>query len=261
MVLTTLHNSMGPRRLRRWATGLAVLLCAAGALAGPKQGLEHYCRHEFDEAIAACQTGKDLMSRLVLGLSHAEKYALYRNKTDKVQASMFLKILKVDATVDDAPVIEKFLAVGGNPVGNKEAAKLLKEAFKTATTPKHVLVMAGFLDPAKGIDVNKIALAGIQKRLKPVRTYIGKGGSIPAADRALFQDRRLLERLVGCLDRKKTASAARKCLVYIEEPVLPYLEGKAMGKEHGKALLAVKKAIAKRVKKYPDSAWFSAYGR
>jgi hypothetical protein len=76
----------------------------------------------------------------------------------------------------------------------------------------------------------------------------------------LFTNPELIEPLIALLAEKKTASYARKCLVYIEEPTLQYLEELEMTKPISDAIVAVKIAMTSRLKKYPDSTWSSAAG-
>jgi hypothetical protein len=241
---------------------VVLAMCAAPVFANPEQGLKEYYDHNFDDAITSCKGGKDIVSRMILGLSYLEKYNIYKNKLDKEQASMYLKVLAVDVTIDDAPTIAQFLEIKGNPNGNKEATKLLKKSFENAkTTPEHVLLMATFLDLDKGIDTCKEALSAISKRLKPVRDYVLKGGNMPKEmQNDLFTNPELIEPLIALLAEKKTASYARKCLVYIEEPTLQYLEELEMTKPISDAIVAVKIAMTSRLKKYPDSTWSSAAG-
>ena len=175
---------------------------------------------------------------------------------------MYLKILAMDARIGDAMTIERFLNLDGNPCGNKEAAKLLKKAFDVVRTPEDVLLVSKFLAPDKGVDVNKMALKAIRKWLKPIRGYVDKGGSMPEPARAVFSDGNLIKRLIGALAHTKTDGDAESCLTLIEEPSLLYLDARAdLGKAEGDAIVSIKKAIAKRLKKRPESTWFSAYGK
>lgn len=240
---------------------LAAMIIAPSARAGADRGLAFYRDHQYDEAIQSCKGEKDVGSRLVLGLASAEKAGLYKNKADKEQARMYLKVLAVDVRLEHLPVLEKFLNTEGAPYGNKEAARLFEKALQNVHTPEHVLRAADYLAPERGVEVNRIALKPIQKRLKPVRDYVGKGGSMPDTDRAMFMNARLLKALVGALARKETSRQARSCLALIEEPALPYLEQGELTKPASDAIVEIKKAMAKRQKKFPESTWFSAYGR
>lgn len=256
------YTIFGMKKSLRLSLGAFVLFgLVYPTLASPEDGYRSYKTHEYDRALEQCKGQKDLLSRLVMGLASAEKAGLYKNKADRQQAAMYLKILAVDVKMDDLPVLERFLNLEGAVFGNKEAAKLFEKAINTARTPEQVLVLARYLDPARGPAVNKLALGPIIKRLKPVRDYVGKGGSMPEQDRALFTNPKLLQPLVTALARKETASAARKALTLIEEPALPYLEKMEMTPAVSAAVVDIKKAITRRQTKQPDSTWFSAYGR
>lgn len=253
--------------MARMKVAALVVVMAVGlpmaVLAGKgSDGLQLYVDHQFDQAIEQCKGGKDITSKLVLALSHTERYNIYKDKVDKEQAGIYLKLLEVDVNMDNVDSITKFLEIAGNPNGNKEAADLLKIAFKNSkATTDHIMKMAEFLDPAKGVEVNKMALSAIEKKLSPVRDYVVKGGTMPEEMQKLFVNKALLQPMIACLGNEKTASAAKSCLVEIEEPVLVLLEQQEMTKSVSDTIVAVKKAIEKRQKKHPDSTWFSAYSK
>jgi hypothetical protein len=230
--------------------------------ANPKKGAERYVQHEFDEAVIACEGGKDFHSRLILGLAYTEKYNIYKRKLDKEQAKMYLDIVETDAKMEDTEIIATLLAVKGNPNGNKAAMGVLAECFKNAkSTPEDILTLALFLDPMKGTDVNKLAAAAIYKRLKPVRDYVAKGGEMPSKMKGkVFANPALIKPLVGALADKKAASYAKKCLILIQDPAIKYLDEAEMTKSIAAALVSVKKAIISRQKKHADSTWYSAAG-
>jgi hypothetical protein len=241
----------------------AAFSLAAPTIAGakPEKGMKYYTDHQFDYAIESCKTGKDTMSKLILGLSYTEKYNIYRNKADREQAKIYLNILEVEANMENILTIAKFLNIPGNPNGNKEALALLKDAFRTSSSSvDDILKMAGFLAPDKGVDVNKAALSSLKKTLKPVRDYVSKGGTMPIKMKKLFANPELLRPLVGSLAEKKTLSYAKSCLTIIEEPSLELLEQQEMTKGVSDAIVSVKKAIARRTKKFPGSSWHSALG-
>lgn len=245
---------------------LSVLIVGAwsvDASANPQVGLTHYRNHEFDEAIEVCKDGKDLMSKMVLALAYTERYNIFKIKSDKQYAEAFIKLVEVEINVEDARMIEGFLGAGGNPNGNKVAAKFLKKAFENAaTSSKEMLLMASFLNPDKGIEANKLALSEIVKRLGPVRAYVDKGGTMPKEVRSeVFSNANIINPLISCLADKKTGSSARKCLVLIEEPALEHLEAADVSVGIADTILAVNKAIERRKKKYPQSTWFSAHGQ
>jgi len=239
-----------------------VALRPAAAGAGLFGGaLGAYENHEFDEAITKCKGEKSLECKLVTAFSYLEKYQLYKNKGDKEQAKAYLSILEVDVGPKDVGTIEKVLNVAGNPNGNKEAAKLLKRAFANAkTTPGDVMTIVEFLHPAKGLEANGIALDALIDRLKPVREYVSKGGTMPAEMRKLFADKDVIEPVIGLLGEKKLAGDAAQLCEIIEEPTLRYLEEMEITKGVSNAIVKVKKAIAKRVKKYSESTWYGASG-
>lgn len=257
-------------RRQRWAgviSGLAlgsIVAFSGTASALFANALDHYRAHEFDKAIdAAKDDRKDLLSRLIVALARTERYQVYKEKADKQAASTDIKMLEADITMQNVDTLMKVLNVAGNPTGNKEAAKLLKRAFKSAkSTPDDILHFARFVGTEAGVEATEIALSEIESRLKPVREYVGKGGAMPKAMKDdVFTDKKLITALIGALAEKKTASKATKCLVLIQDPALERLEKAEPSGAVTEATLAVKKAIQGRLKKYPDSTWYNATGK
>lgn len=224
--------------------------------------LKLYTAHEFDKVITEAKDAKDAASRIALALSYTEKYAVYKNKADRDQAKMYIKLLEVDLGIKDAKTVEKFLNIEGNPNGNKVAADLLEKCFENAQcTPGDIMLVIPFISPAKGADVAEMAIYAVRKRLDNVREYVGNGAVMPKEMQELFQKRELIEPLVAALGEKDTASAARKCLVVIEEPALKYLEDKPPTPALADAIVDIKKAIAKRKARFQNSTWYSAAGK
>ena len=249
----------------------AVVLAALALFALPAPGtaglfgggLGAYEDHEYDKAIEKCKGEKDLECRIVVAFSYLEKYNLYKIKSDKELASAALGMLHVDVTPKDVDTIAKFLNIAGNPSGNKEAAKMLKKAFENAkANAEDIFIIVRFLDPAKGQEANQIALDALVARLKPVREYVTSGAAMPPEMRKeIFAEKKLIEPVVALLNEKKLSGTARKLLVIIEEPSLKYLEEQELTKPVSDTIVEVKKAVAKRVKKFPDSSWSSPEGK
>ncbi|MFH0878139.1 MAG: hypothetical protein V2A34_00355 [Lentisphaerota bacterium] len=245
------------------STGLGVLLLllpfAAGA-ANPDRGLREYTAHEFDNAIKSCEGGKDFLSKLITGLCYEEKSCLYKTKFDKDQAVAYFKVLSISVKMENAGDLEKVLAIEGNTWGNRAASKILNQALKSALTPDQLLQASRFVDPKMGVEVNRIALSSLYKRLKTIRYYVTKGGSMPEKERKLFANPAFIQTFVRALAEKKTAGAARGCLIQIEEPALVELEKVELTRPLSDTIVAIKKAIEVRKKRFPDSTWFGAAG-
>jgi hypothetical protein len=121
-------------------------------------------------------------------------------------------------------------------------------------------LVAKFLNPDMGEDVNRLAARAIYEQLKPVRNYVSKGGTMPKREQELFVNPRLIEPLVQALEVERAERTARKCLYLIEEPSLKYLDAVKLTEPVSDAIVEVKKAIMKRQKRFPESNWYSAYG-
>ena len=240
--------------------GILLLLQPPKLLANGETGLAFYANHEFDQAIEACEDHKDNFSRMVAALSYAERYRLYKNSGDKAQKTAYMNILEEVISLEDINNIQRVTAITGNPFGLKEAEKLLKRAFANLRTTEEVLIAADFLDEGRPSDHNKIALNAIKKFLKQIRNYVKKGGTMPTKEKTLFTDEALIIPLVNLLEIKESRGSAKKCLALIEEPALEYLEDRPMNSSISESIVAIRKAMTKRLKKYPNSIWFSAYG-
>lgn len=255
---------------RRWAgVIMGIVLGSIVAFSGTAaalfaNALDQYRGHEFDKAIEAAKGDKkDLLARLIMALAYTERYNIYKDKADKETAATYLKMLEVDMTMQNVDTLMKVLNVSGNPNGNKEAVKLLKQSFKSAkSTPEDILHFAKFVGSEAGPDATELALSEIESRLKPVREYVAKGGAMPGVMKDdVFTDKKLLTALVSALADKQTAGKATKCLVIIQDPALERLEKAEPSGTVTEATLAVKKAIQERLKKYPDGTWYNATGK
>lgn len=242
-----------------WAFAWVLVPLAVWA-ANPEKALKEYANHEFDQAIKSCEGGKDFLSRLIAGLSYEEKAALYKSKPDREQASAYRKVLQVSVSMGNVPDLERVLKVEGNTRGNKVAAKLLTQALKSALTPEELIQVCRFLDPNMDVSVNRIALGALNKRLKAIRAYVNKGGSMPDGERKLFTNTKFIRDIMSALYDKRTGGMARSCLVQIEEPALPELEKVELTRPTSDTIVAIKKAIEVRKKRFPESEWFSASG-
>ena len=240
--------------------GIMLTSISPNLLASAEQALAFYKDHEFDQAIDACEDKKDNFSRMVAAVSYAERFGIYKNSADKAQKKAYMNILEEIISLEDLADIERVIAVQGNPFGQKEAEKLLKRAFANLRTTEDVLIALEFLNAERNPDHNKTAMNAILKFLKRIRTYVSKGGTMPSAEKKLFTNQRLIESLVNLLDIKESSRLAKNCLVLIEEPALEFLEEKPLTPSISDAIVAVRKAMGKRLKKFPRSTWSSAAG-
>ena len=229
-------------------------------LANGEKGFDFYAKHEFDKAIEECKDDKDNFSRMVAALAHAERFGIYKNSADKVQKNAYLNILHEVVTLQDLAEIERLVSVTGNPFGYKEAERLLKKAFANVKTSEDVLIAADFLKAGRNPSHNHKALVAINNFLKQVRNYVNKGGTMPSGERDLFTDEHLILPLVNMLTISENSRQALRCLVLIEEPALSSVEGATITKSISNTIVAIRKAVAKRQKKYPSSTWYSAAG-
>lgn len=264
-------NTAHPRAIRGGpgagvpALLLAVLLALPGYGAKPKDPLAEaraaYLASEFDRAIAACVGQDHVEAKLITCLSLYERYKLYRLAEDGKRAKVLFGILRLDLTLAHADTLRQFFNAPGHPVGNDKAADLLRHILKRSGTANDCRIVANLLRQDIGPQAAHHAYRGLERHLENVRTYVNRGGTMPEVERALFQDESFLRVLAEGLRDKKTDRAALACLVAIEEPALAYLEKWNEDLPTSRAILKIKEAQARRLKKYPHSTWDSAFGR
>ena len=184
------------------------------------------------------------MGLMLLTFSHLQKYELQNTKSDKTQYKNYLEVLEDVMTVSHLDDLDYFIEQKDKPDVVKLAQKILKGAFKNINEVKYTPKLLSFIksDDKK---TRKIALATVKRLFKNKRKYISKGGTLRDGGIKAMQDEKMIRALLNLAKESK----ARDSLIYIERPVLAYIddyEGKKIDKIKKKIL----KAIKKREKKY-----------
>ncbi|MBN1357126.1 hypothetical protein JXA40_12760 [bacterium] len=219
--------------------------------------MEAFRNHNFDKAIEICQARKekDLFGKLILYFAHAEKYALYKSKVDKAARDSQEKILRSSISIKDVDTIMLFARETDKPETIKASNQLLKVAFDNVNRIDELSQSLKFLNPEKYTsETYDLAMKTIKKFLINQRKYVMKGGTIPSKERDFIVKSELIPRLVSLANLNSTAV---NCLILIEDPAIEPLR-ETYGKGVEKALIGIEKAVAKRLKKWPESTWFSA---
>lgn len=214
---------------------------------------------EYEQVIEIAMDHKKDKKRkiglMLLIFSHLQKYELNGTKSDKRKYKNYLEVLEDTVSIVNLDDINYFIEQFDKPEVVKLAQKLLKVAFKNIENIEDLPNLLKFIE-SDNKKTRKIALNTIKKFIKVKRKYVAKGGTLRAEGITFMQDKNLIRTL---LDHSKD-SGARDILIYIERPVLSFIndyEGKVVDKIEQKIL----KAIIKREKKYPESNWYSATGK
>lgn len=241
---------------------IACLICSGELVAEESYrelAMNAFKENEFDQAVELCKGHEEeLFAKLCIAFCHTEKYALYKNKLDKEKADAILKVLQKMVSVENVDEIAEFTKAKDKPVSIKEARKLMSIAFKNIRSADNARLLIKYLSPEYAEDINKMALDSLVKYLSVQRNYVNKGGTLPLKERELLQSPEFIQPLVNLIN---SDARAIKCLILIEEPAISYLEQAPPGEAVTKALLGIEKAKANRLKKYPQSNWYSAIGK
>ena len=198
---------------------------------------------------------KNNQANMFLAFSHLQENVFNKTQYDKEKFKAYKLRLEAKLTLQDMDDLLYFVNLDDKPYVVKEARKLAKTVFKGISDIEDVPKLVTFLK-VKDEDTKKLALSSILRILKPKRAYVNKGGTLREKDIRVMNSKALITALVQHMD----ISAAKSSLVLIEEPVLPYL-AKAESVNAPKLEQTINKKIQSRLKKFPESNWYSAVGK
>ncbi len=218
---------------------------------------QYFQKDEYDKAISIAERNRgDRFAKMILCFSYLQKYVFTKSALDKQKFAIEYKNLAITTSVKDIDNIGKFTREVAKPEVVKRANRLLKTAFDNLSTNEDIYPIIKYLN-WESENSRKLAAGTIGRILKYRRAVVNKGGTLRKKDIALFTHPPLIQGLVKQVDELPNA---RKALVYIEQPAIPYVE-KAGTAGSVKTLSNINKAIARRQKKYPNSNWYSATGQ
>ncbi|MDX1811877.1 MAG: hypothetical protein R3240_08020, partial [Gammaproteobacteria bacterium] len=191
---------------------------------------------------------------MLLAFSHLQLYEFNDTRSDKKAFKNYMDQLEDLVDAKNLNDIKYFISRVDKPEVVDEARDLLKKAFKNISRIEQAPLVLDFLS-AKDEKTRKLAASALEDMISSKRKYVKKGGTLREKDVKIMRDEKLIRGLLENIE----ISDAFHTLEDIEQPVLQYLnqyEGKKIIKLEEK----INKAIAKRIKKHPDSNWYSANG-
>lgn len=198
---------------------------------------------------------KKNIGAMFLAFSHLQEYIFNRTKYDSEKFKNYKHYLEAKMSAEDLDELLYFVNLEDKPEVVKEARKLTKYTFDRIKQIEDVPKLVTFLG-SNDEQSRKLALSSIKKILEPKRKVVDSGGTLRTKDIRIMGSSKLITPL---LERIEVGDAQR-CLLLIQDPVLPYL-GKYTGQKYTELEQKIEKAIAKRTEKYPKSNWYSATGK
>lgn len=211
---------------------------------------------EYEKCIEITEAyKKDNQATMFLAFSHLQENVFNGAKYDKEKFKAYTTRLEAKLGIDDMSDLLYFVKLDDKPYVVKEARSLAKVVFKNINDIDDVPKLVSFLN-VKDEDTRKLALASIQRILKPKRDYVKKGGTLRSKDIKIMGS----ESLIVALLEQVELSKAKASLQLIEEPVLKHT-GNFSSVVVSKLETSINSKIAARQKKYPKSNWYSAVGK
>ena len=246
-----------------WGKRLVVCTLLLGfsslwAQAECEEAYKAFAMSDFDKAIGICQTSDEcgFFGEMLMGFSFLERGELNKRKRDIKIGEEQLKRIRSRMDLDKIQHLVRFTRLIDKQATIAASAALSRTAFEQVETLDQVRQMIPYFDLRYDEVIYSPALEAAERFLELNRDYVyRKGGTIPKPVQALFADAEFIKALIALGAQEKRAW---NCLILIEEPVLEPLQKNPV--EWGdKVIREVQRRIEWRLKKYPESTWFSAF--
>ena len=212
---------------------------------------------EYDQVIKIAKAHKkEMAGTMFLAFSHMQNGFYNNSAEDKAQSKTYINLLKERISVDHLDDMSFFTDQPDKPDVVKSAKMLLGQAFKNIVIIDELPKVLKFMK-SPNPDVQKLAANTCTRLVKPLRQVVNKGGTMRKKDIRILSNEKNLRLLLGSVD---TANSSN-CLKLIEEPVLKYTSSYANSLKTVKLEKDITTAVNKRLKKYPNSNWYSAFGK
>lgn len=212
---------------------------------------------EYDQVIKIAKTHKkEMVGTMFLAFSHMQNGLYNSSAADKTQSKNYVTLLKERISVDHLDDLSFFTDQRDKPDVVKTSKMLLTQGFKNIKRIEELPKVLMFL-ASPNPDVQKLAGSTCTRLVKPLRTVVNKGGTMRKKDIQILGNERSIRKLLGSID---TANSSN-CLKLIEQPVLKYTQSYSDSLKIAKLEQNINNAVAKRVKKFPNSNWYSAIGK
>lgn len=237
---------------------LFVGMGATWAQAECEEAYKAFAMSDFDKAIGLCQTSDTcgFFGEMIMGFSFLERGELNRRKRDVKIGEEQLQRLKAQMDIDKVHYLARFTRLIDKQATISASAALSRVAFEAVQTLDQVKQLIPYLDVKYNEVIYGPALEATFRFLDMNREYVyKKGGTIPKPVQDLFADPDFIKSLVNLGNTEKRAW---DCLTLIEEPALSLLQ-KTPTDWGEKVIREIQRRIEWRLKKYPESTWFSAF--
>lgn len=240
-----------------FSTGFVNVAYAAKTGGWAVQARQLFEQDEYDQVINIAKTHKkEMVGTMFLAFAHMQN-GLYNNSaSDKTQSKNYVALLKEKISVDHLDDLSFFTDLRDKPEVVKSSKMLLTQGFKNIQMIEELPKVLMFLE-SPNPDVQKLAGATCTRLVNPLRTVVNKGGTLRKKDIEILSSEKNIRKLLGSIDTANTD----KCLKLIEQPVLKYTQSYSDSLKIARLEQDINKAVAGRVKKFPNSNWYSAIGK
>jgi hypothetical protein len=214
---------------------------------------------QYDECIQKIESlpnfKKQISNVMLLTFSNFQLYNFTKQKLYNNEYNAYYELLLAKTGVDDLNSILFFVNSSDKPEVVKSARKLLKDIFKNLHKIEDIVKLLPFASSSDK-DVREYAFDSIQRIMEPIRAIVKDGGTMRPIDVRYFQNKDVINIAIENIN----LSIAQKILILIEEPAVEYLNNsKSTGSL--KVYEKINSDIKDRMKKYPNSNWYSATGK
>ncbi len=244
---------------KKWVACLLLLGSGfAWAQSECEDAYKAFAMSDFDKAIGICQMSDEcgFFGELIMGFAFLERGELNKRKRDVKIGEEQIKRLKTRMDIDKVRYLVRFTRLIDKQATISASESLSKAAFSQVQTLEQIRQAVPYLDLRFNKVVYAPALEAVARFLELNRDYVyKKGGTIPRPVQGLFKDPVFIQALIGLAGEDKKAW---DCLSLIEEPALEYLQKTPLDWGE-KVIREIQRRIEWRLKKYPESTWFSAF--
>jgi len=252
-----LKERMG--RIIAFGMSVFVLLLTASvtqAAAWEARGKALFEKDEYEQCIRYLDPyKKDKLAMLLLGYCHLQESILTESKEQKASYDAYRERISEQLTLDDINDVYYFVSQIDKPVVVDDASRLAGEIFDGINNVDDLERLIPFMT-VEDERTRNMAFSTVVRILKPKRKYVDQGGTLRSKDVKAMSSQALINALLDGIE----ASGSRKALEMIEEPVLAYV-GNYPSEQSVKLEKKIRSEVEKRLKRYPDSNWYSAVGK
>lgn len=200
---------------------------------------------------------KNLSNVMLLAYSNLQLGLFTKQDSYSNEYDTYHDLFAEKVGIDDLSSILFFVNSSDKPEVVKSAREVLRDVLEKITKVDDIIKMVPFTE-SSDMDSREYALSSMHRILEPIRDIVNDGGTMRPVDLKVFQNQTIIKAAIQNIEK---IPAASKVLVDIEEPALESLKTSANEKGSKDVIDDINSAIAKRLKTYPNSTWYSATGK